>query len=164
MPTRAVIDNDTGRKADLAAIHMGKAKLGWSDDEYRDILWTICQVRSSALLDIAGRKKFLAHLRACGFQGYTSARDKTRSKTAKPWTPELRKIWSLWQQLADAGQVQQRDRAGLIAWVARLTGVDRLEWLNTHQTALVIEAAKKWLQRAEDEAEADTLAQQQEGA
>lgn len=160
MPTRAVVDKDSGRKADLAAIHMGKAKLGWSDDEYRDILWTICQVRSSALLDIAGRKRFLAHLRACGFQGKTSAREKTRTKTARAWTPELRKVWSLWQQLADEGAVHDRGKPALVAWVKRLAGVDQLEWLNGHQTLLVIEALKKWLARVEDEKTTQALQDQ----
>jgi phage gp16-like protein len=62
-----VIDSDGARKADLAAIHIGKAALGWDDDFYRSILKAKCGVGSAALLDHAGRKRFLDHLRACGW-------------------------------------------------------------------------------------------------
>ncbi len=158
MTGRRVVDTEGGRKADLAAIHIGKAALGWSDDEYRDLLWTICQVRSAGDLDFAGRKRFLAHLRACGFE---NARTSRRS-ASKPATgaagpvvpgalrPAQRKMFSLWQELHAAGLVHQRGMAALQAYAARQTGVDRLVWLNGRQEDLVIESLKKWLARADD--------------
>jgi hypothetical protein len=65
-----VIDSDGARKADLAAIHIGKAALGWDDDFYRSILKAKCGVGSAALLDHAGRKRFLDHLRGLRLVGH----------------------------------------------------------------------------------------------
>ena len=146
MATRAVIDRDGARRADLATIHIAKKALGWDDDMYRDILFTVCQVRSSAGLDFSGRKRFLAHLTACGFAGKTRAKPgSTRAKA--PWTPSQRLLWSRWQQLADAGLVKTRDRHALDAWVKRQSGVDRLEWLNPQQLDAVLGSCKRWLAR-----------------
>lgn len=133
------------RRSDLAAIHIAKKDLGWSDDEYRDILWTVCNVRSSAELDMGGRRRFLAHLQSCG---WTSPRGRSEAANkGKPWTRPQRLIWSLWQQLGDAGRVEHRDRKALEAWLHRYTGVQKVEWLNRHQQQLAIEALKAWLAR-----------------
>ncbi len=138
----AVLDHEGARKADLAAIHIAKASLGWDDDHYRDILFAVCRVRSSAQLDFAGRKRFLAHLQACGWAG---ARPAARRAVKPALTGPQRKMWSLWQQLADAGLVENRRMPALMAWIKRQTGVERLEWLNLAQEDLVIVSLKAWL-------------------
>ena len=156
---RTVIDRDGARKADLAAIHIAKAQLGWDDETYRDILFTVCCVRSSAGLDFAGRKRFLEHLRDC-IKQLPSATGEARVKRSQALvtmalrdrrrsalTPPQRKMWSLWMQLADAGQVAERKMPALLAYVKRQTGVDRLEWLTGPQEQLVIESLRKWLAR-----------------
>jgi phage gp16-like protein len=141
---RPVVDRDGARRADLAAIHVAKKSLGWDDDTYRDIMAAVCRVRSAGELDFTGRKRFLAHLRACQEQKGIAAPQKP-AKT--PWSPKLRKLWALWQQLADAGLVADRSKAGLVAWSTRQTGVDRLEWLKPQQLDLVLNSAKGWLER-----------------
>lgn len=141
----AVIDHDGSRKADLAAIHIAKKDLGWDDGTYRDVLFTVCRVRSSADLDFGGRKRWLAHLKSCGWKG-AGRRSSTKAPRAQ-LTPVQRKAWSLWQQLADAGLVHDRSMAGLVAFGARQTGVDRLEWLKDRQLDLVITSLKRWLDR-----------------
>lgn len=150
---RAVVDDQGARKADLAAIHIAKAELGWDDDHYRDILWAVCRVRSSGMLDHAGRKRFLAHLRACGWSGGSKAGrggDRRSTGPRKPLTARQSKIWSLWQQLFEARAVDDRKMPALAAWVHRQTGVARLEWLNVAQEDLVIESLKAWLARLEN--------------
>jgi phage gp16-like protein len=151
---RLPLDNANGRKADLAAIHIAKAALHLDDDEYRDLMATVCAgVRSSALLDFAGRKRFLSHLQACQRQqaGQASvAGQKARQRPIRaPLTPTQRKIWALWMQLADAGLVGSRTMTALVAYCRRQTGVERLEWLNGKQQDLVIESMKRWLARGE---------------
>ncbi len=150
----SVVDRDGARKADLAAIHIAKAELRWDDDHYRDILFAVCRVRSSGELDFAGRKRFLAHLRACGWSGRPKGqadRAKARGGPVRaPLTPVQGKMWALWQQLADAHLVDDRNMPALLAWVKRQTGVDRLEWLKGRQEDLVIESLKAWLARRGD--------------
>lgn len=135
------------RNNDLAAIHVAKAKLGLSEDEYRDLMATVCSgVRSAAELDFTGRKRFLAHLNAC-----LKARQAPQPARVvrQPLTPSQRLIWSLWMQLADAGLVAQRTMSAVEAFAARQTGVDKLDWLNGKQEELVIESLKRWLDRGE---------------
>ena len=147
---RRVVDHDGGRKADLAAIHIAKAQLGLDDDSYRDLLSTVCAgVRSSAALDYGGRKRFLAHLRAClrasGAPAPARAASGPKRAVQSPLTPAQRKMWALWMTLADAGLVRNRTMGALAKFAARQTGVDRLEWLNGLQEALVIDSMKAWL-------------------
>jgi hypothetical protein len=56
-------------------------------------------------------------------------------------------MWSLWQQLADAGVAESRKMPALVAFAHRQTGLDRLEWLQPAQEDLVIESLKAWLRR-----------------
>ncbi len=140
---RRVLDDDRSRKADLAAIHVAKKALHWSDDDYRDIMATVCNgVRSAGDLDFTSRKRFMAHQQAClRANGHQVAAKPVKG----PLTPHERKMWSLWMQLADAGQVQQRTMKALTEWVRGQLQVDSLRFLNTHQQDLAIERLKAWL-------------------
>lgn len=62
-------DSTDQRKRDLAMIHIAKAELQMADDVYRNVLWTIGRVESSAKLDHGGRQKLLEHFKACGWSG-----------------------------------------------------------------------------------------------
>jgi phage gp16-like protein len=132
------------RKALLAQIHINKKQLNQSDDEYRDLLSTVCGVDSSAKLDITGLMRFLDHQKAC-LRLAPGANAKPAPK--KKLSPKAGKIFSLWQQLADAGLIQSRTFKSLEAWVKAQTGVDKLEWLNAAQSAQCIEQLKLWLAR-----------------
>ena len=139
-----IVDAEGARRADLAAIHMAKKALGWDDDHYRDVMFAVCRVRPSGDLDFTGRKRFIAHLQACGWSG---ARTAPSGRPRQAWDGKRRLVWALWQQLADARLVNDRTSRGLNTWVKRQTGVDRLDWLNEPQLALVIESGKQWLAR-----------------
>lgn len=133
------------RNGDLAAIHMAKAQLQLSDDEYRDLMATVCSgVRSAAQLDWTGRRRFLAHLQACLRQ--QPGQGATKHIKA-PLTPPQRLLWSLWMRLADAGLVGDRTMKALEAFAHRQTGVERLQWLNKQQEDLVILSLKAWIKR-----------------
>lgn len=135
------------RQAELAQIHIGKKALNWDDSTYRDILWTVCQVKSSADLDQAGRSRFLAHMVRCGWVDDRKQATSPAKPVRKALTGPQKKMWALWQQLADAGLVDNRKMPALMAYVERQTSVSRLEWLNGGQQDLVIESLKKWLGR-----------------
>jgi hypothetical protein len=133
------------RNGDLAAIHMAKAQLQLSDDEYRDLMATVCAgVRSAAQLDFTGRRRFLAHLQAC--LKHQAPQGKARH-IKDALTPSQRLMWSLWMRLADAKLVGDRTMHALEAFAFRQTGVERLQWLNDQQQDLVIESLKAWAKR-----------------
>lgn len=143
-PSRNRVARRVDRRADLAAIHIGAKALGWSDDEYRDIMATVCGgIRSAGALDAAGRRRFLAHLQAC-----QRTMPKPVAPKRQPLTATQALMWSLWMQLVDAGLAHGRSMAALNAFVHRQTKVDRVEWLNGAQEELVIESLKQWLSRA----------------
>ncbi|MFN0182267.1 MAG: phage protein GemA/Gp16 family protein [Aquabacterium sp.] len=145
---RRVVDGEGARRADLAAIHIAKKALCWDDETYRDIMFTVCRVRSSAEMDFGARKRWLAHLRACQQASGVAGGPPTRpAPVRRALEPVERKMWALWMQLADAGMVQQRSMAALEAYCKRQTGVDRLAWLNGRQQDLVVESLKRWLAR-----------------
>lgn len=151
MISRHRVDSIKGRQRDLAAIHIALKALRWSDDEYRDIMATVCGgIRSSGGLDFAGRMRFMAHLQAC-IRSYErpSAAPATR-KPRRPLKPHESKMWSLWMQLADANLVESRTMKALTAFAKRQTKVDSIEWLNRQQQDLVIESLKRWLSRREE--------------
>jgi phage gp16-like protein len=135
------------RRNDLAKIHVAKKALGWDDSTYRDILWTVCRVKSASELDTAGRRAFLDHLAKCGWSSATKSSTSPSNAVRAPLTPTQKKMWAMWQKLADAGKVENRKMPALVAFVQRTVHVDRLEWLTWPQESLVLEALKKWLDR-----------------
>lgn len=137
-----------GRKRDLAAIHVCKKTLNLSDDEYRDLMATVCGgIRSAALLDQSGRQRFLAHLAACQRANSRPSGVAASKGDRRPLKPHERKIWSLWMQLADVGLVDDRSMRAINSWARRHTQVDSIAFLNRHQQELVIESLKRWLAR-----------------
>lgn len=87
------------RRRELAQIHIAKKQLGLEDDTYRDMLWMIGRVRSSADLGAQGRRQVLEHLKARGFMPKAAPEAKPTSpawdwvnKAAEDRKPMLRKI------------------------------------------------------------------------
>lgn len=132
------IDNPVARKNELAQIHIGVQALKWSDDDYRAILFAKTGKSSSAELDSTGRKRFLEHMRACGWKG-----------GQKPFTQAAKIAW-LWKKLAEAGGTPDGSQAALLAFVARVTGmgISDLKFLPTAGASNVIEALKARLNRS----------------
>jgi phage gp16-like protein len=146
---RQVVDDAGARRRDLAAIHVARKALGWDDGTYRDVLAVVCAgAKSSAELDHAARKRWLAHLQACQRQLSGQPAKPAPRRTAAPWSPRLKRLWAEWQRLADGGLVHDRKRPALEAWTRGETGVDRLEWLTDQQLDGLINQAKQWAKRA----------------
>lgn len=131
------------RRRDLAAIHAAAAQLGLDTTDasvssaYRLILKAQAGVTSAADADAAGRRRVLAYLRR-------QARG-TQSPPRDGWQAE--KMRTLWTRLAAAGVLHDPSEQGLRAFVASLTGVAALRWLDTRQGNRVIEALKAWCAR-----------------
>ena len=91
--------NKDRRRAELGKIHIGKKQLFEDDGAYRDMLEAVAGVRSAAVLDEAGRRKVLEHMRACGAQ-FRPARDKAAERPVAP--PETaRLVWKIRSLLGD---------------------------------------------------------------
>lgn len=109
------------------------------DDSYREILQRCAGVGSSTQIrSVAKAEAVLDEFRRLGI-GTPPPR--------KPLSPQQKKIWSLWQQLADKGLVRDRRMAGLMAWVKRQVGVDALSFMTWPQEHQVTESLKRWLAR-----------------
>lgn len=131
------------RLRQLRAIrHKAGAQL--DDAAYRDILRRCAGVASSTQIrSLAKAQAVLDEFRRLGI-GAPPPR--------KPLSPQQKKIWALWQQLADAGLVRNRQMSGLLGFVKRQTGVDALDFLTWPQEHMVTEALKDWLLRRPGEA------------
>lgn len=129
------------RRRDLAAIHAAKRDLGMADDAYRDILWTVGRVKSSADLDQAGRNRLLEHFRSCGWEPVKKVNEWAFIDAAAPdRRPLLRKICAVCRSMG-VGKAYAEGAA------RRQHGIDRkLEMMDEGQLWLlagVLERTRK---------------------
>lgn len=134
------------RNVELAKIHIACQQLGMDEDSYRAMLMAIGRVQSSADLDVFGRARVLEHLVSLGWRPVPRGRSDHKI-AATPANPQDKKIRALWLAMADAGIVKNREEAALLAYVKRVTGCDRLEWITSAQAGRVIESLKQWQER-----------------
>jgi phage gp16-like protein len=135
------VDGPKARNRELAQIHIAVAELGWSDEDYRAILQTKTGKRSSGELDSTGRKRFIAHLKACGWTGHKAPAPQRLSK--QQWHVRM-----LWKDLGRAGALVDTSDAALNTFIEHQVHVSDLRFLGTSQASAVIEALKSWLKRA----------------
>lgn len=146
------------RRAELAKIHIAAKELGWiragDKSQYIDHLFTVCRVRSAADLDEYGRRKFLDHLRACGWPLKPQKREPVK-KTGSASDGQIRLIRHIWICLADAGVVRVRSEKGLRSYVEKQTksldpnghGYSAPELLPKAAAYSIIEHLKQWAKR-----------------
>ena len=135
-----VIDAPQARKKELAQIHIAIGELGWDDGHYRAVLFAKTGKRSAGELDATGRKRFIEHLKACGWKG---GKPLTRRYSRQQWH-----ALKLWEELAAAGKVTDKSEAALNTFLANQVGVSALPFLDTARAGQVIEALKSWLKRS----------------
>lgn len=138
----------------LAAIHVLKAQLRLSDDDYRALLVQLTGLNSSKLLNDRQRSALRDHLQGLAEQMGVAKPSRGRRFSAKRFaqqkaeaSPKERKVWALWNQLHRDGKVRDNSPAALQAWVERTVHVSALAWCNDAQLATLIEALKAWGQR-----------------
>jgi phage gp16-like protein len=142
------------RRADLARIHIAKARLGLDDATYRQVLKGLAGVDSAADLDAHGRARVLAAFREWG--GLPS---RARGRTAAPDPPSVPpevaatrpghvgKLRALWRRMHRAGIVRDGSPEALDHFVAHRTGVAGVGRLNGAQAARMIAVLKSWQKR-----------------
>ncbi len=127
------------RKELLAKIHVAKKQMGLDDDTYRDLLERATGQRSAAGLTDRQLVGVLDALKASGWQA--PVRKPTSSK------PPVAKVLALWADMCAQGIPRDKSDAALTAFVKRMAGVDRPEWLTPAQASKVIEGLKAWRAR-----------------
>lgn len=124
-------------------VHAAKTWLKLDDDIYRDVLAArAAGKRSSKECSVAELQAVMEHFHAAGYP---------RPGVPKrvPLSPTHKKMWALWQTLADAGEVRDRTMRGLLGWIRGQTEnhVEALAFLRAAQEYTLIESLKKWVAR-----------------
>ena len=143
---------DPTRKRELALIHLAKATLGLTRDDYEHVLREVTGQTSAADLDAAGRDKLLRHFKAKGFVVKAKA---GAARAAFIRAPQVKKLQAMWYALSDAGAVERPasidacNRA-VEAWARAqlathaLGPLDALRFATGAQLAKLIESMKAW--------------------
>lgn len=125
-------------------VHVAKTWLKLDDDTYRAALAARSDGKvSSKACTVLELKAVLEHFHNAGFPRPGGSAKRV------PLTAPQRKMWSLWQQLADQSKVRDRTMKGLLAWVKGQTEnrVDALAFLTPAQERTLIESLKQWVDR-----------------
>lgn len=131
------------RKRLYALLRVGKERLGWDEDTYRDVLKKhgACLKNgkiSATTLSVAQIENILSYMKRQGFRVVPSA------KKAKSSTP-IDKVMTLWHELYYYGIIEDGSVESLNRLVKRLTGIDSVFFLKTNQLAQpVICALENW--------------------
>ncbi len=126
----------------IKVVHVAKAKLGLSDDDYRDILSGF-NVSSSKELNEAGLKQLIAVFHKMGFEDTSKKRKynnlKKRGDILDAWaTPkQLRMIEAKWMS---SDKVKVKTTEALEKFILRIAKVQKMEWLKGKHVQKVIKA------------------------
>lgn len=142
---------DLRRRNDLARIHMLKAEIRLTHDEYRDLLIQKFNTDTSSDLDAECRAKLIHHLELIKQQSKPADTQVKPARKRVELTPKQKKLWALWKTAVTAGKFRLGTWAALSAWCKRQTGgesgVDRVEWLNDQQISRCIDTLKAIVQQ-----------------
>lgn len=139
----------------ISAIHVLKAKLKLTDDDYRALLKGLTAKSSSKQMSQAERRQVREHLQGLaermGVAAPTSRRRPLSAeqfeKVKKAASPKERKVWALWHQLGKLGQVSDTSGRALNKWVERQVSVSALGFATSAQLDTLIESLKLWVER-----------------
>jgi hypothetical protein len=139
----------SARNPRLAKVHIARKDLELTDDCYRAILARITGQESSAGLDPAQLDAVLAEFKRLGWSAKPKAAPAAGGLRHRPASgkAEVRKVFAIWGDMCRLNIPTINNRAGLIAFVQRMTDVDDPEWMNSEQARVVIEALKSWRAR-----------------
>jgi phage gp16-like protein len=127
-----------------AQLHIARARLGLSVDEYRAVLRARTGKESAKDMSEAERATALEGFVALGFEPRARA-DKPRVQ--RPAHVKL--IYALWGELQARRAVVKGPRGAkaLRAWITRQTGSSAPEFLTVEQAQKAAEALKLWIRR-----------------
>lgn len=124
-------------------VHAAAGHLQLDEDTYRSAIAAhAAGKRSSKDCSVAELEALLEHFHKAGYP-------RPGGKARKPLTRTQKKMWALWQVLADAGRVRDRTMRGLLKWIEGQTDnhVQALDFLTPAQEHTLIESLKAWSDR-----------------
>ena len=135
--TLAQIDADkkAARQKVQKAIFAACKRMGIDEDTRRQIGARVTGKPTMTMMTLTQLRMVLADLNQRG------------GKHRGQLSPTQRLMFSLWQQLADAGAVQHRNFAALESFTRARTGVHKIVWLTGEQESEMISHLKMWLKR-----------------
>lgn len=133
----------------ISAIHVLKAKLQLSDDDYRALLKGLTLKSSSKDMTDKERQAVRDHMQGLAERMGVAKPLRRRSfaQTKAAASPRERKVWALWNQLGRDGVIHNPSAAALNTWVERTVHVSALRFANAAQLDTLIEALKAWQAR-----------------
>jgi hypothetical protein len=134
-------DTENRRKKLIQLVHIGKAKMGLTDDGYRAFLGGICGKDSAADMSIRQLETALRVMRKNGFAG--KPRRVMPEEKGGATLEQLEYIKGMWQKCAR----NKTDRA-LLAFVNRIAHVKHLRFLTVETAQKVILALRDMMVKA----------------
>ena len=133
----------------ISLLHVAKAKLGMTDEEYRGMLGSF-GVESSVDLDVRQFSAVMTRLKAAGFEGNTPQKTPLKGGRARPGstissveTQKRRMNYKLDAVLAELGKT----RAYADGMARQMFGVEKVDWLEVGQLYKVVQALMGYRKR-----------------
>jgi len=134
------------KRAMLGKVHIAKKDLALEEDSYRDLLERVTGKRSAAGLRQAELHDVIEELKRLGWKAKKTG-PKRAGKRKLAQGDQAAKIRALWLDLWHLGEIRDPSEDALAAFVARVTGVEALQWIDGDQADRVIKALRGWLTR-----------------
>jgi phage gp16-like protein len=138
-------------KTQLAKIHIAKKALGLTEEQYRDILWCQCHVRSAASLTQAQAQDLLRHFQRLGWhptrRTHPPRFDDLGYRLHMATPAQLRKIEALWMAVA-----RTKTEAALRLFLHRRFGLDDLRFVRRDQVTPILTALQAMQGRTKETA------------
>jgi len=133
----------------IALLHVGKARLGIGDDDWRALLGRVAGVASSRDLDDFGFQAVMSELERLGFQ--STASEKNFGRVDRHWTmatpAQLHKIRTLAAEFFDRAETEDQANQALETWLRNRFRIGGLRMLDGARAQQVIGALVRMNQR-----------------
>ena len=134
------------KRAMLCKVHIARKDLALDEDSYRAVLERITGKRSAAQLRQAELHDVIEEFKRLGWKAKKTG-PKRAGKRALADGGQAAKIRALWLDLYHLGELRDPSEEALAGFVARVTGVEALQWVDGDQADRVIKALRGWLTR-----------------
>lgn len=131
----------------IRKIQLAIRRLDLDEETYRGLYERVTGIRSLAAMSREQRRRVAQELSDMGFDDNARPSDASLCPL-----PQARLIRHQWLRLKAMGALRNSSETALLAYVKRMTGVERMEWLAPAQAAYVIETIKAWVDRVANEA------------